>query len=259
MNPTQPTDDGSGMGLCGLDLMADQHRLAWLFRAVSAGEFLAVTAADAPAARRSVLESNNLAHETLAEWIEQGDRRGIRLTPRGRRLCVALVALRAEHARLLSHLGVAFAEDVRLLDRVAVRTSARNEFVARVASTMKGTLREDVLLEVAGRRFIKAAITQASVAALGLRPGIEVFALIKASSVFLLPTGEEEAHASHNTLAGTVSHIQRDGDTTEVTVDLGSGLTAVATGKAALAAHLSVGEPCVAAFRPSAVILGRVA
>ena len=165
------------------------ERLAWLFRAISAPDFMAVEAASQNAARRAVHELNNLAGEALAEWTGSAGSTGIRLTPRGRRLCVALLTLRVEHERLLSRFGEAFGDDIRLLDRVAVRTSARNQFAARVASHPRGTLREEVLLELAGRRFITVAITHESVLALGLKPGLEVVALVKASSVDLCVGG----------------------------------------------------------------------
>jgi molybdate transport system regulatory protein len=239
--------------------LACHERLAWLIRAMSAADFMTVEPASHDAARRAVHELNNLAGEALAEWIASTGVPGIRLTPRGRRLCVALLTLRAEHERLLTRFGQAFGEDVRLLDRVAVRTSARNQFMARVASRPKGALREEVLLELAGRRFIKVAITRESVLALALKPEVEVVALVKASSVDLRIGGGGKIAGNQNRLTGDIAHVIRAADMAEVVVDLGSGLTGIALLGGAEAAGVRVGQLATLSFRPDAVIIGRVA
>jgi molybdate transport system regulatory protein len=239
--------------------LACHERLTWLFRAVSADDFMAVEAESHDAARRAVHELNNLAGEALAEWSETVAVTGIRLTPRGRRVCVALLTLRVEHERLLTRFGEAFGEDIRLLDRIAVRTSARNQFVARVVSRPQGTLREEVLLELAGRRFIKVAITHESVLALGLTPGLEVVALVKASAVDLCVGGGGKVGGDQNRLTGRIAHVVRDGATAEVAVDLGAGLTGVAMVESQAAARAKVGQRATLSFRSDAIIIGRVA
>ena len=239
--------------------LACHERLAWLYRAMPEADFMAVDAASQDAARRAVHELNNLAGEALAEWTETAGVTGLRLTPRGRRLCVALLTLRVEHERLLNRFGEAFAEDIRLLDRVAVRTSARNQFAARVVSTPQGTLREEILLELAGRRLIKVAITHESVLALGLRPGLEVVALVKASSVDLRIGGGGKIAGDPNRLTGTIAHVVRDRHTAEVAVDLGAGLTGVALIHGPAAATARTGQRATLSFPSDTIIIGRVA
>jgi molybdate transport system regulatory protein len=250
------TDPGSSSRTAAL---ACHERLAWLIRAMSSADFMVVEAGSRDAARRAVHELNNLAGESLADWIDCTGSPGIRLTPRGRRLCVALLTLRAEHERLLTRFGQAFGEDIRLLDRVAVRTSARNQFVARVASDPKGTLREEVLLELAGRRFIKVAITRESVLAMALKPGVEVVALVKASAIDLRLGGGGKIAGNQNRLTGEIAHVIRDADLAEVMVDLGAGLTGIASCDRAEAVSVRVGQRATLSFRPDAVIIGRVA
>ena len=172
---------------------------------------------------------------------------------------MALLALRVEHERLLNRFGEAFAEDIRLLDRVAVRTSARNQFVARVASRPKGNLREEILLELAGRRLIKVAVTHESVLALDLKPGREVVALVKASSCELAIGGGGRIGGDPNRLTGTVAHVIRDGDSAEVAVDLGAGLTGIALIEGPAAARAKVGQRATLSFASDKVIIGRVA
>jgi len=239
--------------------LACHERLVWLFRATSATDVMVVEKTSRHAARRAVQELNNLSGDALAEWTESGGEAGIRLTPRGRRLSVALLTLRIEHERLLNRFGEAFAEDIRLLDRVAVRTSARNQFAARVASRPKGTLREEILLELAGRRLIKVAITHESVLALGLKPGLEVVALVKASSVGLCGGGGGKIGGDPNRLTGSIANVVRDGHTAEVAVDLGSGLTGIALIEGPAAASAKAGQRATLSFSSDAVIIGRVA
>ena len=255
-SPDAPAGSAPSSGTAAL---ACHERLAWLFRAMPATDFMVVEPASQDAARRAVHELNNLAGETLAEWTEAAGVTSLRLTARGRRLCVALLTLRVEHERLLNRFGEAFAEDIRLLDRIAVRTSARNQFAARVVSTPQGTLREEILLELAGRRFIKVAITHESVVALGLRPGLEVIALLKASSVDLRVGGGGKIIGDQNRLTGTIAHVVRDGHTAEVAVDLGAGLTGVALAAGPAAASVRVGQLATLFFPSDAVIIGRMA
>ena len=239
--------------------LACHERLVWLFRATSADDVMVVEPENRDVARRAVQELNNLSGEPLAKWTERAGITGIRLTPRGRRLCVALLALRVEQERLLNRFGETFAEDIRLLDRVAVRTSARNQFMARVVSRPKGTLREEVLLELAGRRLIKVAVTHESVVALGLKPGLEVVALVKASSVDLCVGGGGRIGGDPNRLTGAIAHIIRDGNTAEVAVDLGSGLTGIALVEGPAAARAKVGQRATLSFASDTIIIGRVA
>ena len=236
------------------------QRLAWLLRATTEPDSMRVAAANAVAARHAAQELNNLAGETLAEWTGHADASAnLRLSGRGRRIAIALLTLRAEHQRLLVRFGEAFADDLRLLHRLAVRTSARNQFAARIASEPKGTLREELDLDLAGGHRIRAAVTRASVRALQLRPGLEVVALIKAASVHLRAAHHGRPAASHNQLVGKVAHVQRDAEVAEVTVEIGPGLTGIALLDADIAARVRVGQKAILTFPSDSVVIGRVA
>lgn len=236
------------------------ERLRWLMRAVAVPGVLPVRSAEAAAARAAVQELNNLAHEPIAEWVPGDVGQGLRLTARGRRLSVALLVLRRNQERLLSQFGVEFAEDLRLLDRVLVRTSARNQFIARVHSVIEGQVQDRVVLELPGHRRFGALITRNSADTLGVRPGIDVVALIKASAMAVIGDGEQVAYASHNRLRGTVLGWHGDGEQTELSIDLGSGLTAVAMlAQPYDETAYGKGQSVQLAFHPGSVIIGIVA
>lgn len=236
----------------------DHERLNWLARAVAVADVLPVKALEAESAGRAVRELNNLAGETLAEWIEGEVGQGIRLTRRGRRLSVALVVMREAQEKLLAQFGGHFADDLRLLDRVSVRTSARNQFAARVEGLCQGELQDEVHLRLSGLQRIRAVITRNSAETLGIKPGSEVVALIKAPSMALLTAGEA-GYADYNRLPGHVTQVRRDGRLAEVLVDIGSGLSAVALGSETSIPQVAIGARVTVVFHPYAIILGIVA
>ncbi len=240
---------------------AGHDRLAWLERAAVA-DALAVGAEAAGEARRAAEELNNLAGERLAEWeAEDGGEVSsgrLRLTPRGRRLAMVLVALAEERQLLRQRCGGHFDADLQLLERVAVRTSARNQFCGRVQAVEQGPLLDQVLLALPGGRLLRASVTPESTRCLGLAPGQELVALVKASATLVLGSGEGSDYDDYNRLGGVVQRIQESGERREIVVDLGHGLTGVANAGADLAEPFAPGQPAWIAFRSSAVLLGLV-
>jgi len=65
-----------------------------------------------------------------------------------------------------------------------MKISARNQLAAKVVAINRGAAVANVELEVAGQRLI-ASITVEAVDELGLAPGSEVVAVIKASDVMI--------------------------------------------------------------------------
>lgn len=69
-----------------------------------------------------------------------------------------------------------------------VKLSARNRFDGTVRRVEPGAVNAEVTLEIAGGGEITAVVTQASVKALGLQPGVAATAFFKASSVIVAVT-----------------------------------------------------------------------
>jgi len=65
-----------------------------------------------------------------------------------------------------------------------MKISARNQLAGRVVAVNRGTAIANVELDVAGQRLI-ASITVEAVDELGLQPGSDVTAVIKASDVIV--------------------------------------------------------------------------
>ncbi|MGH8116453.1 MAG: TOBE domain-containing protein [Rhodanobacteraceae bacterium] len=66
-----------------------------------------------------------------------------------------------------------------------LRTSARNHFQGTIDAVHHGAVNDEVTLKLAGGARITAIVTTESVHELGLRPGLQASALIKASHVII--------------------------------------------------------------------------
>lgn len=208
---------------------------------------------------------NNLADQPLVERSTGGHAGGgTRLTDHGRRVIALYRAVQAEHQTALDRLAATFASepvgDVRafqqLLRRMAVRSSARNQFVGTVSSLREGPIDVEVCLQIDDHLDIMAVVTRDSAERLGLAIGTEAIALVKASSLLLL-TGESMRISARNQLWGQVQRIVDGPVNAEVTLDLGHGRTAVAvvTRESVASLGLAVDVRACAAFKASSVIL----
>ena len=64
--------------------------------------------------------------------------------------------------------------------------SARNQLKGTVKSLIKGEVMAEVTIDLAGGETMVAAITRGSAENLGLKPGDQVWAVIKATEVMVL-------------------------------------------------------------------------
>ncbi|MCO5123388.1 MAG: TOBE domain-containing protein [Rhizobacter sp.] len=217
---------------------------------------------------------NNLSPRPLVERSTGGRQGGgTRLTDAGRELIAMYRAVEREQQVSLDRLGslaparrraargagapnVADAQAIQsLLRRMAVRTSARNQFVGTVARLSAGKLGVEVTLELDAQTQIVAGVTRGSADALGLRLGAAVMAIVKAPSV-LLAIGDVQTSA-RNHLTGTVGRIVKGPISAEVTLVLPAGrsVTAGITRASLDRLGLARGVKASALFKASSVIL----
>ena len=239
---------------------------------------------------------NNLSEQALVERSAGGRQGGgTRLTDAGRRLIATFRALEHEQQGAVAHLqphlrspaarrgagavrgavpsavskaasgeawGAAASEapDAAqlqlLLRRLAVRTSARNQFVGRVSRLNESKLSVEVIVELDANTHIAAGVTRESARSLALAPGSAVLALVKASSV-LLAVGDGVITSARNHLSGTVSRVITGPISAEVTLAVGAGrsVTAGITRDSLDRLGLVKGKPASALFKASSVIL----
>ncbi len=204
---------------------------------------------------------NNLAGEPLVERLTGGKGGGgTRLTRRGEQLVENFRIIEREHRRFIDQLGEqaeGIADDIVLIRRMSMKTSARNQFHGKVTGVRRGAVNDEVEMEIAGGRKIVAVITHESTEGLGLHPGVEALALIKSSSVILVTDDEGARFSARNRLSGTVSRVQPGAVNTEVVIDLdGVSVAAIVTNESSRALGLKPGVPATAIFKASSVILG---
>jgi molybdate transport system regulatory protein len=205
---------------------------------------------------------NNLADEPLVTRATGGKRGGgTRLTARGARLIEVFRALEIEHQRFVQQLGAigdTSMDDLQLMRRFMLKTSARNHLSGTVVAVHAGAVNDAVELEVYGGQRIVATVTSESTRNLGLVPGRSAIALIKASSVLLGVPDPGIRLSARNQLAGRVAAVQRGAVNAEVSVELDGGgvIVAIVANGSVDALGLEQGQLVLAIIKASSVILG---
>ncbi|NGY03394.1 TOBE domain-containing protein [Solimonas terrae] len=246
-------------------LSANASRVALLEQIGATGSITAAAKAvglSYKAAWDAVAAMNNLADRPLIEGSVGGKHGGgTRLTERGVDLVQSFRALEAEHRRFLDSLNEAHAragDDLRVLGRLAMQTSARNQFAGRVTRVTRGAINDEIELTLSGGELLVATVTHTSSESLGLRKGADAIALIKASAIIVaIDDGTPLRVSARNQLRGTVSALRPGAVNSEIAISLQGGnvVTAIITNASAEALGLREGSPAVALFKASSVIL----
>jgi molybdate transport system regulatory protein len=210
---------------------------------------------------------NNLAGTTLVVRATGGKGGGgTTLTANALRLIDTYRAIEREHRAFLERAGAAiegFAQDWRLIGRIGMKTSARNQLFGTVSKVTRGSVNDEVQLTLSGGQSIVAVLTHESTASLGLKEGVEAFALVKASWVMLMVDDPEASSgpmriSARNQLRGKVSSVTLGAVNAEVSLALDDAttITAIITNESVTTLGLVQGQVAIAAFKASSVILG---
>lgn len=203
---------------------------------------------------------NNLAAEPLVIRRTGGRHGGgTELTDEGRRLIAVYEAAEREHRRFLAHLSQSVKDFDRfhtLLGVLNMKVSARNHLRGIVTQIKTGPINAEVTLDINGTPLV-AVITNESVAALGLAPDSEAFALIKSSFVLLATEDGGLRTSARNRLCGTIERITVGAINTEVVLALAGGarITAMITNESAESLELTEGGRACALIKAPHVIL----
>lgn len=197
---------------------------------------------------------NNLSAEPLFHRVSGGSGGGgTRLTPQGEALLAAGETVSTVTATLREALRHSV-NDLGLLVRLGMKTSARNQFLGQVSAIEEGAINDTLRLTLRSGASIAATLTRTSREELGLQPGREALALVKASWVSL------SAHCQgtqDNCLHGAVSHITAGEAQSEILVSLPGELSVCAVVDNPLLARLQLlpDAPVCASFAASSVIV----
>lgn len=203
----------------------------------------------------------NLANEPLLETVTGGaGGGGTQLTVAARGLLGAWRALQDEHREFLRAQEARLAQLPALrglLRRMAMKTTARNQFAGTVKAVELGPVSASVTIALKSGDQITATMTSAAAQRLKLKKGKEALALIKASAVVLVTDFAGWQLSARNQLAGTVSRIERGAVSSLVVLTLpgGATLTASVTNEGVQALDLKVGVPATAVFKAYSVMV----
>lgn len=204
---------------------------------------------------------NNLAGEALVT-MQHGGRGGggAQLTSAGDVLVKNLVRLQALQTEFMQQVITATGDvtTLNLLQRMAMKSSARNVLAGTVSSVITGSVSTEVSLQLRSGGALHAVVTNESADDLSLQPGREVMALIKASWIILADGESMPRTSARNCLRGRVIRVQPGPVNAEVVLDLGEGVTlaAVITRGSLDDMHIKQGQEMFALIKSSHIILG---
>jgi molybdate transport system regulatory protein len=206
--------------------------------------------------------ANNLSPELLVDTAIGGRfGGGTRLTPAGAALLELFFRLQEEHRTFLARINQELAANpsLRFLSRrQGLKTSARNQWFGTVRELRAGPLAVEVVVSLRSGNALVAAVTWSAAESLGLAPGKEVVALLKAPQVMVVKDFDGYRCSAANRLAGTISRIAMGAVSAEIVLKLKSGETLAATlTKDSLAGlGFAEGDNVLAVFAAGSVILG---
>lgn len=139
-----------------------------------------------------------------------------------------------------------------------MKLSARNILGGQVSEVTKGAVNSLVGLKLKGGGVIFASITNASVDALGLKPGTDACAIVKASGIIVGTDLGGAKVSARNVLSGKICKVVDGPVSAEVDIEVAAGvvISAVITEGSAKTLGFKVGDKAFAMFKASSVIMG---
>lgn len=136
-----------------------------------------------------------------------------------------------------------------------MKISARNQLKGTIETVTEGAVNGVVTIKV-GDALITADITMASIADLGLAPGKEAYAVIKASNV-MFATEKIAGISARNQLEGTVTKVNEGAVNGHVDIELadGNAISGSITNASIEELGFAVGKPAVAIVKSTDVMV----
>lgn len=205
--------------------------------------------------------ANNSAPKALINTATGGSRGGgTALTVAGQALVALFMALEAEHDAFLAQLNRRLAanpETLILLQRLAVKISARNQLFGCVTDVRHGAVNAELTITLAGGEALIATVDLPSLRDLNLAVGDDTLVLINDADI-VLAIDEARHYAVQNRLACRIVRVQHGDINSDIVVSLAGGelLTIVVTRQSAENMALEEGMSCWVIFNSSAPIVG---
>ncbi|MGR9085846.1 MAG: TOBE domain-containing protein [Gammaproteobacteria bacterium] len=209
--------------------------------------------------------ANNGAPKVLVATAIGGSKGGgTRLTEAGRSLLALFDHLEREHQLFIERLNRSIADNadaVLLLQRLVVKTSARNQLFGSVSSITRGEVNAEVTVKLKGGDHVVTTVTMDLLGKLGIRIGADAVLLINNADIVMSADSLAHQFSARNRLPCTVLRVQQDAVDSEVIVLLRGGeiLGAMLTRQSVQNLSLAPGLPVWAMFKTNAPMIGILA
>ncbi|MCK9397707.1 MAG: TOBE domain-containing protein [Methylobacter sp.] len=206
--------------------------------------------------------ANNGAPKTLVMTATGGSKGGgTCLTEAGRSLLALFNDLEQQHRQFLEQLNRNIADDpdtVLLLQRLVVKTSARNQLFGVIMEIHAGAVNAEIIVKLKGGEQVITTVSLTSLSDLGLRVGDDALLLINSADITLVIDSDHNRFSARNRLRCNVIRVQQDEVNAEVIVLLPGGeiLISMLTQQSAQSLELAPGMPAWAMFKTNAPVLG---
>ncbi len=211
------------------------------------------------AAWERVNQMNKLADAPMIEKVKGGKGGGgTVLTSHAHELIKTFKRFEVLHREFIERFSEAGDDPERLariLGRMFLTTSARNQFTCKINSIKEHGVNGLMELELSGGDKLSADITLKSIRNMGLSVGCDAYAIIKSSDVTIenrVPKSSEEV----NTLEGKVSRIESSGENAEVTFVLEGGEELIGVVSQRQSESLEINRLAYACIEQRHIILG---
>lgn len=206
------------------------------------------------AAWQAIETLSNLAGGPLVEKTVGGSKGGgTKLSAKGLEVLKIADDLTRARAEVLARYRLREKPGLINIGVSTLRTSMRNQLPAVIEKMKIGSALVRLILRVDETHLLRASVTMESAQLLGLREGLEVLALTKATAVTISTESGDAPASKMNILTGTVLRCEREAKGGECTLQLPSGITVV--GFAKRGHGLRIGMKAVAAVAPSAIVI----
>lgn len=140
----------------------------------------------------------------------------------------------------------------------SMKTSARNTYHGVISAVTNGPINCEVTLKISDATSLTVVITNKSTQSLGLAPGREAFALIKASTPILMADCVGSRTSARNRICGEVASVDKGSVSADVVLDIGEGktLSAIVTHDSIETMNVKPGDRLCALIKASQIILG---
>ncbi len=211
------------------------------------------------AAWERVNQMNELADAPMIEKVKGGKGGGgTILTPHAHELIMTFKRFEVLHREFIERFAEAGDDPeclARILSRMFLTTSARNQFTCKIKSIKEHGVNGLMELELSGGNKLSADITLKSIRNMGLSVGCDAYAIIKSSDVTIqneLPKDNEGV----NILQGNISNIESSGENAELTFVLEGGEELIGVMSIKESSLLELNRPSYASIKQCHIILG---